>query len=527
MNFNKLLKNRLFVPALFSILLLAAFLLRSYMFVNGDFFYLVDQARDLLLAKGIAVDHDLTLIGGRTGFGGLFHGVLWIYFIVPLFLLSGGNPFFTLVPLFILVNLGIIVAGFMVGWKLYNKWMGLLFAFFLTISAELIVATQTTTNAQVMPLVFLLYLFSIVKFIRGNEKYIVLALFSIGLGIQFESAFSVLLFPLTIMAVLIRRKVPHLKYIFSGLILSLLAVSTFILFDLRNQFIMTNSAIRLLTNTHKPLPGYEEYAQVSYRVGDRINALWSSIFSPLYENNFLVGLLLIIMLISAVIFLVKRINSSDKGKFDKEFLFLILSPVVIFGLYIIYPFPLWAHYLIPLVILYSLIISVSILQLWGRTPFRLLALAFLLFVSIPPLNYLNNQYLNNERYNSVSNGSYINQKEVAEWVINDSKEKKAGFFVYSPGILTYNMDYLLWYFAKEKNVIKLENVKSPNTYLIMYPPHQGDEGGHVFWKENVIRTNAEPLTVKKFDSGIIVEKIDLSDDQQEADPNYFQNLIFR
>ena len=89
------------------------------------------------------------------------------------------------------------------------------------------------------------------------------------------------------------------------------------------------------------------------------------------------------------------------------------------------------------------------------------------------------------------------------------------------------MDYLLWYFAKEKNSKQPENIKSIDTYLILYQPRQGDENAHMFWKENVIRTEAIPVRIKRFDSGIIVEKIDLSKDKLEVDPNYFQNLIFR
>jgi hypothetical protein len=106
---------------LLSCIVILGFILRSGMFMHGDFLYLSDQARDLLLAKNIVVDHHLTLIGGRTGFGGLYHGALWIYMITPLFLSTGGNPFWSLVPLFVLVNVGIIVLGFLIGWKLYCK----------------------------------------------------------------------------------------------------------------------------------------------------------------------------------------------------------------------------------------------------------------------------------------------------------------------------------------------------------------------------------------------------------------------
>src|ERR1035437_7871157 len=102
------------------LILLFAFLLRTRMFLYGDFYFLVDQARDLLLTKGIVVDHTLTLIGARTGLGGLFHGPIWFYIIAPFFFLFGGDPFFTLVPLFLIVSLSLVVLGFFVGWRLHN-----------------------------------------------------------------------------------------------------------------------------------------------------------------------------------------------------------------------------------------------------------------------------------------------------------------------------------------------------------------------------------------------------------------------
>src|SRR5579871_3326627 len=83
-----ILLKRLLVPVLLCVLLVFGFLLRSKMILNGDFYYLLDQSRDMLLTQSIVIGHKLTLIGARTGLGGLFHGALWIYMIVPFFILA-------------------------------------------------------------------------------------------------------------------------------------------------------------------------------------------------------------------------------------------------------------------------------------------------------------------------------------------------------------------------------------------------------------------------------------------------------
>ncbi len=499
------------------------------MFFSGDFYYLLDQSRDMLLAKSIVVDHKLTLIGARTGLGGLFHGALWIYMITPFFLIAKGNPYWTLVPLFEIVNLAIILIGFLVGWKLYNKWMGLLFALFLTISQTLIETVPFTSNAQVLPIIVLLYLYSIIEFMRGKDKYIIPTIFFIGLGFQFESAFAILLIPLTAVALLISRKLPTMKNFLLGIIAFILAVSTFILFDLRHQFLMTLSILKLFTNPVKPLPGYEEYANIGFRFQDRMTNLWNSLFTPLFNSDPLTSWLLTAIITLGIFLVLKSIIPKKKiKKEEKEYVFILLSPIVIFAIYIFYPLPLWPHYLLPISIFAIFVLALSIQYIWKkRAYYKILVSIFLLFVIFPALMWVRNNYINAPQYPSSSDGSYKNQVAVANWVISDTKNRPYGYFVYTTGILTYNMDYLLWWLSNTDHLITPSNLKHPTTYLIMYPHSDSDNGAYMFWKKNVVRTSGKIILAKTFSSGITVEKLQIPANEQPADPNYYQNLIFR
>jgi len=520
--------KKLLVPALFIVLLLFGFLLRSKMLLNGDFYYLLDQSRDMLLAQSIVIDHKLTLIGARTGLGGLFHGALWIYMITPFFMLAKGNPFFTLTPLFELVNLGIIAVGFFVGKQLYGKWMGLLFGLLLTISSTLVETVPFTSNAQVLPSIVLLYLYSIIKFMRGEEKYFIFALLFIGLGFQFESAFAILLVPLTLLAILLRKKLPTLKNTLWGIGAFFLAVSTFILFDLRHQFLMTSSAFKLFTNHVKPLPGYEQYADIGFRVQDRIMNLWGSLFTPLFAKDSLTSWLLVAVIALGVFFLFKNIVHAKKiKKQEREYLFILLAPVVVYGIYIFYPLPLWPHYLLPISALAVFVLSLSIQVIWTKPALKLLVGIFLVLAILPALLSVKNSYVNAPQYVATSDGSYSNQLEVATWVLRDTKNQEYGYFVYTTGILTYNMDYLLSWLSKKDNLILPSNQKHPTTYLIMYPHSANDKDAYIYWKNHVVRTTGKVVLTKTFDSGIIVEKLQIPANEQPADPNYYQNLIFR
>src|ERR1035437_2465775 len=210
------------------LILLFAFLLRSRIFLSGDFYYLIDQARDLLLTKNIVVGHTLTLLGARTGLGGLFHGPIWLYIISPFFFIFGGNPFLTLVPLFIIVSLTLVVLGFLVGWRLHGFYFGLVLALIFSVSSSLVSTVVFTSNAHMQPIVVILYLYATIEFIRGKDKFIILSLFLVGLGFQFEAAFAVLLVALTVFAVLLRGKLPTLKNAILGIVAFMLPLSTFI-----------------------------------------------------------------------------------------------------------------------------------------------------------------------------------------------------------------------------------------------------------------------------------------------------------
>lgn len=124
-------------------------------------------------------------------------------------------------------------------------------------------------------------------------------------------------------------------------------------------------------------------------------------------------------------------------------------------------------------------------------------------------------------------GSYLNQKEVAEWIIEDSDGEDFGYFVYMSSTYTYPMDYLLWWETKSRGLNTPVSEKKETTYLIMYPPLQDDDGAHDFWKETKVRTEAEVVERKEFIGGIMVEKLSVDPDEEPADPTYHQNLIFR
>jgi glycosyltransferase involved in cell wall biosynthesis len=505
-------------------ILLLGLLLRSRMFFSGDFFYLVDQARDLMLIREIA-QGDIALIGARAGIGGIFHGPLWLYMNVPLFLVTRGDPFFTLIPMFVGVSLAIIVSGFFLGWKLYDRCTGFVFGILLSISSLYVTTVLLTTNAQVMPLVFVWYILSILLFLRGSNKALVASSFFVGLGFQFESAFAVMLIPITFFAILLRWKKVSFQTILLSIGAFLLAVASFIVFELRNSFLMTRSALSLLQGGVKPLKGFEQYSDMGFRVVDRFDAYIESLHAPFFTSSTSTMIILLLVLLCAFGLFVREIIHTKKiSSENKEYLFVLLTPIFIFILYILYPFPLWEHYILPVGIITILYFVLSLRKIYQK-PFGEIILALVMLILLKPaVLSAYNQYIVHPYPKNISDGSYQNQLAVVDSVLKDANGENFGYFVYMPGIFTYNMDYLLWWKSKEyKSLIAAE--KKPLTYLIMYPA--ANQNAHEFWKEHVLHTQKQPISNYTYTGGIKVEKLNLSGSEPAVDPNYFMNLHFR
>lgn len=504
-----LAKHKVYI--LFILILILGLLLRSREYFRGDFNYFLDQSRDLLLVRQIVESKHLALIGARSGLQGIFHGPLWLYFLVPFYLLAKGDPFWTLVPVFTLFNILLILAAFILGKKLFNNQIGLIFSLLIAISNPIIQSSFTITNAQMIMILFLFYLFFCLKYIRGDKKSVILLFFLTGLAFQFESAFAIFLIPLIIFTFIYFKKIPSLKYVLIGSALFFLTISNFLLFEARHQLLMTHSALRLFTGQIGVMRGYEQYSSLLFRVKDRLNLFINFFFFPLNNTNIIFKILTLGIVFYAA-FLSKK---------KKELVFLLIIPLFYFVVFIFYPYPLWDQYLFGMMILSCFILALCLSKINKN-----ITKVYLFLILIFPLLTLINQYFLRNKTNDRL-GSYQSQKQVAEWVVKNNIDPKVNYFVYDSGLLTYNMDYLVPFIAKTNNKTAVSE-KKDIIFLILYSPPKWNMGAQDYWIKNTIKTEGKVLETKRFkDTDIIVKKIKTEKNEPPPDQNYFQNLIFR
>lgn len=502
------------------LILALTFLLGSRMIFAGDFFYLADQARDMLLVQDIVENKNLTLIGTHSGLGGFFHGPLWLYLLIPFYVVGGGNPLaFTYV--YVMIALITVLVGYFVGAKLYGTKSGLLFAGLLATSAAIWAFVPNTIGVNMVPLVFLPMFYFLIKFIRGDEWAFIFAIFFAGLSLQFETALPLILIPVVILSLFLNRKVfKNAKVLLLSVVSLAVSLATFILFDLKHNFLMTRSLLTLFTSGKRE-QGYLEFPERLMIHGQSLKSVYESV---LVNQTVLLELLLAVMLLSFV-FLAFKSKLYKKNEW-KEFLYLILFPVFIFVFYLFYGYPVFSEYLLGLTIPAALAMTIALKHLWRHQVAKILVVLFIGLTVIDAGRILYLNYLTPYKHDT-SSGSYIQQKKVTEWIMQDSRGEKFGYFVYTPSTFTYGMDYLLWWESKSRNLEKPESKKYPTTYLILYPPLENDQGAHAFWKKTKVRTQAKVVDRKKFESGIIVEKLSMLQGEPEADPTLNQNLIFR
>jgi hypothetical protein len=156
---------------------------------------------------------------------------------------------------------------------------------------------------------------------------------------------------------------------------------------------------------------------------------------------------------------------------------------------------------------------------------KIIVIMTLLLLFLPALQKLQADYIFRTQQKLISDGSYRNQLAVVDYIFKDAGSEKFGYFVYSPQVFTYGMDYLLWWRGKYYYGYLPESQKKNTFYLIMYPPLAHDNGAHAFWIKNTIRTKSKVVERKIFQGDIVVEKRLLLGEEEGVDPNYY--LIVR
>ncbi|MBU0576527.1 hypothetical protein KJ654_02600 [Patescibacteria group bacterium] len=470
---------------------------------HGDVLFHTDVARDFLIMDEIVLTKSPTLIGPRSGIPGVFHGPLWYYINLPFFIISKGNP----------ITMGWfwwflgIASALLFLYLIFKKTENLTVSLLATIgfSLSLLPSAAYPTNNYLANLLSFVIFYIFLKWYK-NPKFIISALgwFILGLLVQFQMAFAVplamILFPIFIYRL---AKTKQLKQIPSALTF-LIPLSTFLLFDLRHDFLQIRSAISYIT-----YPGNED-AGILLRVLDRIKLLFLDGVNIFGLNKYLS-----LLVISIFLFLGFKTKKQEVKLSIKLFIYLYvgwwITTVVFSG-------TVWLYYFSPFFGILFFLIAIVTNGSKKAKILLLIATIILAFTAKDSMRYYNNRF-------DVSSWKLLSQIS-AEGLSKPNR----GYFLYSQDQFAYPLKYAFKFYQRQHpNSQATSYSKQAQTILVKGE----DDPKNPFstsedWQLNKIRINKQPEKIIDY-PGYTLELYDLNEEEINIsiDPNLITNMHFR
>jgi len=213
-------------------------------FINfGESLYFgYDEARDAFDSQNIYLLGDIKLSGPpASAFKGINHGPIYLYFIGPLFLLGGGNPYFVSAIFRIINALGIIPVYFVTN-LYFGRIAGIISAFLFAVSFEQHQYAIFTGNPSLSNLFWIILFLGagiVYKYKEKRKLGLFLMFFGATAIFQFDLILAYSLIALVLLLLLLRNnlkgiaKKDWLKITFLGF----LPAYSYLLAEIRNNFL--------------------------------------------------------------------------------------------------------------------------------------------------------------------------------------------------------------------------------------------------------------------------------------------------
>lgn len=478
-------------------ILIVTALLRFPLISQGFFAFTYDQGRDLLEVAEIVENKNLTLIGPTTGLPGIFYGPWWYYFLSPLYFLSQGNVQ-TIALTFAAIGEATIVLLYLLTKKATGVTpVALTVAAVAAMSQPFITSSsQIWSPSLVLPLM-LAYVFSLYRIFQKPKAvwFLVLGISS-GFIADSGAAFGIVLTVSTFIAAAVFRKNFLGKNFLFFLVGLLLVLLPRIIFDIRNDFLITKSILSWILAPNI----YQEKLPILERAIARLDLFYLNFAQTFAQSDKVRAILPFGIFSFLALTATRRIMKKQKIQGSPllplfKFLFLVL--LLIYLLFTIYPDAVWDYYLagLPAIFIFLFVLAANF---YKRGKILVPVAALLLAVNFQP--------------KLLSPFSITWQGDGAIWrnqirVIEDLKDQLRGQYslhIYSPAGFDYPFAYIIGLYHS-RGQIDLPQDNQKIVYLIIR-----DDTAHSYmpsgWYGDKTRDNTKILEKKEYAGNIIVEK---------------------
>ncbi len=486
---NKIIKWLVLVFIGFNLVLCA------WSVLHHDIYYYTDIGRDFLIFAEIAAKK-IVLIGPRADAQGLFHGIAWHYLNMPAYFLGKGNP--VVVGWFwILLAAGLIAEAYFIVKKLFDNKSGLIAA--ILISTYIVPDMQGLFHGKGAWFVILPLFYFFVRYAQTKKsRYLIAHLIALGFLVQFEIGVGIPFVVVSILGItfLIFKNKKFYHFLSFG-VLFLFAL-TFLLFDLRHNFLQIRSFIAYAHGARNGLP-IPFLNSLSDRIS-HITYLGINLFKFPEENwNYLVfGIFLYSFY--------RLVKKPDKYKsVYLTFLYFYLG----FYLFSLYHGGLLIEFWWMPVSLLPIIMFSTLHRYFPKILYFVVVAAIVGVGTAQNISYIK-KITNN--FGKVTT-SWLFQLNVAKTVFNDAPPE-FGFFIYAPDVYGYQEKYAMFYaqrlYPKKADIF----VKKKTTYVIVEPPPAQIQGlSPDWWIQSRLNLTKQPDKVIKLGQGFKIEKFTLTDNE--------------
>lgn len=426
--------KKLFLP-LVILILVAAFYLRVHRLDQLIGFY-YDQGRDALVIWDLWKNGEQFLIGPTTGIAGIFRGPFYYWLITPFYALGAGNPVWPSVFLsataVAAIALAIYLSYELEGWR-----SALIVGTLSSFSFYMVYAARWLSNPTPMLLISMCLVFSMFEITKGKKWYWAAVGLLLGLAMQFGSAAEVFYYvAVGAFALWQRKNLPTLKIALISLGLLFFTYAPQILFDIRNDGILSGNIRKFLFEDKSFRGGFWEMVKIRFPF--YVDVFFSKLFPTDHTPwKYALGLALLSL----------GLNWKTLFK-DKRFVFVsVLMAAPIIGMLFfqgnqgnVYDYYFTGYYMV-----FLLLISVLLGYMARRTMGLVLVLILLVIFWRQNFNLTKNYV--SAGADGESHISLGNELQAVDWVINDAKKAGLEFNVdvYVPPVIPYAYDYLfLW-----------------------------------------------------------------------------------
>lgn len=391
----------------FLLALLIVILNCFFRFYNGFNWFDFAHDGDLYswVVKDILVDGHIRLIGQLTSTPGIFIGSFFYYSIVPFYYLGQMSPL-SLVFYSIILSFIVLISYAYVFRRLFDTTSAFIACFLQAVLMSRVMYDRWVVPTVLSSLWEIWFLFCVVMIARG--QYFVLPILGILLGFVWQINFGLLpVFFAVLIAFLLSRKLPPIKWIMGGVISAVVVNIPLILFEAKHNFQQFYSLVNALTVDQGGATGISKWLEVIAKISGNIHQLFFYPERGAFPQNVWVPLTIIIL--AFVLVWKKRLD----GKILLVLGSWLIGVMIFFG---INSKIISEYYFQNLSIIFLTVVAIGLGSVWKKRVGKISVVVLLMIIGIYNLWVLTSVY----QYNHLG---FMERRALADFVKKDSTQK--------------------------------------------------------------------------------------------------------